>query len=141
MSEIFRIDAANIMHEMIEGEVVIVNLDLGTYYSLDAVGADVWEQMADGRTLGALVDGVASRYAGERDRIAAGIDTFVRALLEDKLITASPGGEEGPSSPAAAAAPDRAYSDPVLQKYSDMEQLLLVDPIHEVEDSGWPDVK
>jgi hypothetical protein len=30
----------------------------------------------------------------------------------------------------------------VLQKYTDMESLLLADPIHDVdEEAGWPQVK
>jgi hypothetical protein len=31
-----------------------------------------------------------------------------------------------------------AFSPPVLQKFSDMQELLLVDPIHEVKAEGWP---
>jgi hypothetical protein len=27
---------------------------------------------------------------------------------------------------------------PVLDKYTDMQELLLLDPIHEVDASGWP---
>jgi hypothetical protein len=27
---------------------------------------------------------------------------------------------------------------PVLNKYTDMQDLLLLDPIHEVDERGWP---
>ena len=30
------------------------------------------------------------------------------------------------------------FEKPVLQKYSDMQDLLLLDPIHEVDEMGWP---
>ena len=141
MNDVFRIDAANIMHEIIDGEVVVVNLDNGTYYSLDAVGADVWTLLAEGRTLAAVVDAVAARYEGERDKIAAGIEAFLRRLQDEKLVTVSAGTGASASATAATAAAAGVYADPVLQKYTDMEELLLVDPIHEVEESGWPDVK
>lgn len=140
MREIFHIDAANIMHEVIDGEVVVVNLENGTYYSLDGVGTDLWVQLAEGSTIEALVAGVAANYAGEREQIAAGIAAFVRRLQEEQLITASPGTDESRRAVATTTMPVRAYSDPVLQKYTDMEQLLLADPIHEVEESGWPNV-
>jgi hypothetical protein len=139
MNEILRIDAANIMHEIIDGEVVVVNLENGTYYSLDTVGAEIWEQLTGGSTLEALVDGIAARYQVERDGIAVDIEAFVHRLREEKLIAASAGTGESRSAPAAA--PTRAYVAPALQKYTDMEELLLVDPIHEVEESGWPNVK
>ena len=140
MREIFHIDTANIMHEVIDGEAVVVNLENGAYYSLDGVGADLWVQLADGSSLEALVEGVAATYAGERERIAAGVAAFVRRLQEEHLITASPGTDESRREIAVTAAPVRVYSDPILQKYTDMEQLLLADPIHEVEQSGWPNV-
>jgi Coenzyme PQQ synthesis protein D (PqqD) len=141
MSDIFRIDAANIMHESIDGEVVVVNLENGTYYSLDSVGAHVWAQLADGRSVEALVENVAARYEGDRDRIAEGIETFIRRLQEEKLIVTATSEAASPPAPAAPAAPKGVYSDPALQKYTDMEQLLLVDPIHEVDESGWPNVR
>jgi hypothetical protein len=28
--------------------------------------------------------------------------------------------------------------DPKLEKYTDMEDLLLLDPIHDVQEVGWP---
>jgi len=31
-----------------------------------------------------------------------------------------------------------AYAPPVLETFSDMQDLLLLDPIHEVDDAGWP---
>jgi hypothetical protein len=30
------------------------------------------------------------------------------------------------------------FEKPGLQKYSDMQDLLLLDPIHEVDEMGWP---
>jgi len=43
----------------------------------------------------------------------------------------------------ATALGDRLeFSAPRLDKYTDMQQLLLIDPIHEVSDEqGWPKVK
>ena len=30
------------------------------------------------------------------------------------------------------------FEAPILQKYTDMQDLLLLDPIHEVDEAGWP---
>jgi len=30
------------------------------------------------------------------------------------------------------------FSAPVLNAYTDMEELLLLDPIHDVDQAGWP---
>lgn len=35
-----------------------------------------------------------------------------------------------------------AFVAPVLHKYTDMQEFMLVDPLHDVEaDAGWPHVK
>jgi hypothetical protein len=33
------------------------------------------------------------------------------------------------------------FNAPVLNKYTDMQDLLLLDPIHEVDATGWPSTK
>ena len=144
MPEIFRTDLPNIMHEMIENEVVVVNLDSGTYYSFDGVGGRIWEWLGgEGRSLESLIARALTAYQGERDQIAAAVASFVEQLQAEQLlnVVSADGGEtEGDGQAANLDAP--AFAEPVLQKYTDMEALLLADPIHEVdEEAGWPHVK
>ena len=40
-----------------------------------------------------------------------------------------------PPPPNAVRKP---YTAPAVQKYDDLEDLLLLDPIHEVDEAGWP---
>lgn len=140
MDDVFRIDAANIMHEVIDGEVVIVSLESGSYYSLDGVGATIWERLASGSTLDALADELAAQHGEPRDSVAKDVAAFVRQLHVEKLVVRTPqnGQDVPPDATGAQSASARPYAAPVVHKYTDMEELLLVDPIHEVEDSGWP---
>ena len=32
------------------------------------------------------------------------------------------------------------YGLPALERFTDMEDLLLLDPVHDVEEMGWPHV-
>lgn len=142
MNDVFRIDAANIMHEVIEGEVVIVNLENGSYYSLDGIGATIWERLATGCTLDALADELAARYGEVRETVAKDVAAFVRQLhVEQLVVQAAPNGHGAAEATVAPSAPAQGYVAPVVHKYTDMEELLLVDPIHEVEDSGWPNAR
>ncbi|MGZ8248882.1 PqqD family protein [Methylomagnum sp.] len=143
MPEIYRTDLPNIMHETIDNEVVVVNLDKGTYYSFDGVGGRVWDWLGgDGQSLESLVAKAAASFAGERDNIAATVQRFVEQLHAEQLVSVT-AAEAGPAVESAEPAADApAFAEPVLQKYTDMEALLLVDPIHEVdEEAGWPQVK
>jgi hypothetical protein len=61
---------------------------------------------------------------------------FVAELAAEELVVAAPAAEA--ASETAAPAP---YAKPELNKYTDMQQLLLADPLHEVEEAGWPRTK
>ena len=37
------INAPDVVHEVIDGEAIMINMTTGSYYSLDGVGAAVWE--------------------------------------------------------------------------------------------------
>jgi len=79
--------------KVIDGEAVIINLSNGTYYSLDQVGALIWELIGDGWTLAEIGGAVAARYdvtperAAGRRRAAAG--------GADRGEAARPGGDRG----------------------------------------------
>lgn len=143
MPDIHRTDLPNIMHETIDNEVVVVNLDKGTYYSFDGVGGRIWEWLdGDGQSLTSLIAKVKENFSGESEHIAATVERFLDQLITEKLVSVTPGEAGQLVNPAGAAAESVPFVEPVLQKYSDMEALLLVDPIHEVdEEAGWPNVK
>lgn len=66
----------------ISGEVVILSLRDGIYYGLNAVGAAVWEMLAEPRSVADLRDRLLERYdvgpeECERDLIAL-VDDLVR---------------------------------------------------------------
>jgi hypothetical protein len=45
------------------GEVVILQLDTGTYYGLDPVGSRIWALLQQPRTLGEIRDALVAEYA------------------------------------------------------------------------------
>ena len=55
----FRINKPHVINEIIDGEVVILNLDTGNYYSMDKSGADIWELIEDNAGVGEIVEEIA----------------------------------------------------------------------------------
>jgi hypothetical protein len=139
----FRINAPNIISEIIDGEAVIVNLETGIYYSIDKIGALIWSFIENKMPAGQIIDTIAGRCDGSREDVENGVNQFVTQLCEEKLIIHS--GALGPCkgayphpevNPSSQRFP---FENPVLHKYNDMEGLLLLDPIHEVDGGmGWP---
>jgi len=141
MPEIYSTDLPNVMHEMIDDEVVIVNLENGTYYSLTGVGGQIWSLLdGEGHSIDSLVARVKAIYRGDQDHISAEVTKFVMQLRDEEIVNVSFSAETG-SIPEDTATPGKPFAVPVLEKYTDMEEMLLVDPIHEVNDAGWPKLK
>jgi hypothetical protein len=143
----FKVNATNVVHEAIAGEVVIVNLKSGSYYSLDKVGADVWEGIVAGGSVGQIAEGIAHRYESAGADIGRAVSQLVNELVQEELLVpltseeVQPLPDAGPASRPDEAAGKGMYEPPVLQKYTDMQDLLLLDPIHDVDDTGWPNVR
>ncbi len=135
----FRINSPSVIGEVLDGEAIIVNLDSGAYYSLDGAGAEVWTAAQTGATLPQLIDLTVARYHGPMAEIAAGVAGLVEELAAENLLVADTAANGDGLQRAVAPAADRLpFIKPILQKYTDMADLLLLDPIHEVDAQGWP---
>jgi hypothetical protein len=138
----YAIDEARIVSEVIDGEAVVINLENGYYYSLDPTATEVWEWIRAGRSLSEVVSALRARY----DCSGADPDPAVRSVIAawsaDDLILprAEPDHPPVGELPEAPAAPGRRppFRAPGFERFTDMQGLLLVDPIHEVDERGWP---
>jgi hypothetical protein len=134
----YRIASSKIISDVIDGEAVLVNLESGDYFTLDAVGRTVWELMEAGFSVDAIVARMAEFYSGGIDQIREGVESLFTGLSAEGLVTegSTPEPADRPEGPAHRP----LYTPPVLTKFTDMEDLLTLDPVHEVDELGWPHV-
>jgi hypothetical protein len=137
------INAPQVIGEVIDGEAIIVNLENGYYYSLDKVGGDIWLCIERKAALPAIVEAVAGRYRADPSTVEADVGRLVDELIKEGLVTLDTVNHDEAVSIELGEAGESpvAYTTPALQKYVDMQDLLLLDPIHEVDELGWPNVK
>ena len=133
----YRVNSPQVINETIDGEAIMINLATGAYYSLDRVGGDVWTALEQGAGLDDVVAFLQQKYEGPVDVMALGVQALLDQLAAEELIV--------PTDEAAGAAPDAGTSDirtpftaPRLDKFTDMQDLILLDPVHEVDSRGWP---
>ena len=134
----YRICSPDVVHETIDGEVVVVHLKTGTYYSTAMSGTDIWNGIEQGLSLQDLVAAIKTRYAGTTEEIQDGIELMLQLLLQEQLIEAREAPPSQTGSDWMAAEQGTPFKAPVIQKFADMEELLVLDPIHEVGEDGWP---
>ncbi len=81
---------ADVVWRLVVGEVVLLNVMSGQYYSLDAVGSRVWELIPqDGAVLGDVCATLAREFDAPLDQIQQDVDTLMGHLLAVDLITTS----------------------------------------------------
>src|SRR5688500_17045479 len=137
----FRINTPTVTHETIDGEAVIINLDSGNYYSLVDVGAFIWALVENGASANEVQNQVSQTYHGAPSDIDRGVQELLAQLQQENLIVPVNGATEVSDSPAAVSSNGHekpSFNPPLLNKYSDMQELLLLDPVHDVDDAGWP---
>ena len=141
-TERFRVKTPDVTHEVIDDEAVIINLETGHYYSLQRVGAEVWTLLAATASIGAIVEHLTHRYACERPEAQSAVSSLVAELQDERLIVPVQTGDPEPvPQTSAGSGSRRAFEVPRLQKFTDMQELLLLDPIHDVDERGWPHAK
>ena len=119
--------APDVLAEVFGDEAVVVQLRTGAYYAFDAAATVLWMQLWQGNTLAPPIDD------DERLAMLAG---FLRYLVQEELLQlASP-------VPELVSDDEEVLGFSGIEKFTDMEDLLVLDPIHDIDldGSGWPTV-
>jgi hypothetical protein len=135
-----------ITHERLDDEVMAIDLETGAYFALDDVAADAWTALA---VAGSVTDAVAAICASYDvdDTVARGdLERFAARLVEERLLLVEAPDSDtvddpmppGAGSAAVGTGARRTYAPPDVHKYDDMEELLRLDPVHDVDEIGWP---
>lgn len=140
-NERFRVNTPTVTHETIDGEAVIINLDSGNYYSLVEVGSFIWGLVEKGASASEVQHLVRQTYQGEAIDIDRGVKELLGQLQQENLIVPVDGAGASALTDVLSSNNSHekpSFNRPSLHKYSDMQELLLLDPIHDVDDAGWP---
>ena len=143
MDRLFLVNAPSVVSEIIDGEVIVMNLKSGNYYSSDKVGAVVWAWMEEGKSEAEMNRLARGRYRASAQAIHDDLQAFLSRLLEEGLVREIVAPHNGASGAVGGGhvAGQEAFVTPQLCVYTDMQDLLVLDPIHEVDAMGWPTPK
>ncbi len=137
-----QVNTPAVVSDIIEGEAVILNLVNGNYYSLEGVGAEVWDWLVQGNSIESVAQELSNRYPLTQEQIEPEVMALIEELEVENLITKvdvlKNKNQDFTLQDGATVEPGQAYQTPKLMKYTDLQDLLLLDPIHEVGPDGWP---
>jgi hypothetical protein len=132
--------APQVVREVFDDEVIIIDMKSGNYFSLNTSGARVWTLVEQGYNVEDSVNRICEEHADDtRETIAERVRALINRLLDEGLIEISEGAPPPATrEPKESATKKGRFEKPELAVFSDMQELLLLDPIHDVDETGWP---
>ena len=130
----YQISYPNVVAESFGSETVIVNLAKGTYFSLDEVASILWTAVTGRAPISKIRKAIRSNYPQDEDTAASDFDDFLETLLKHELVETT----DVTSGDFVLNFPAALYSKPVITVHSDLQDILLLDPVHDINEEGWP---
>ncbi len=129
MGAAYRIREPFVAHEDVDDEVVAIDFSTGSYFSLRGPAEAAWSALdgTEARDVGHVTSAMAERHPDEAD------PDRVQALLDQLTVD---GLLERTGDPGAAGEVDLGAL--AYERFTDMEELILLDPVHDVSEAGWP---
>jgi Coenzyme PQQ synthesis protein D (PqqD) len=81
-----RLREASMVWRLVEGEVVVLDLDNSDFLAVNRSGACLWGLLADGATHDQLVGVLVERYGVDPARAATDVQEFVESLDDRRLL-------------------------------------------------------
>ena len=126
-----------VVSERLDGEVVAIANQSGKYFSLGNTAADIWYLLQNPTSRKNWLEILSSNYESVPESAEGEIQSFLSQILEEGLIRA----EVISSSDVVVLPSDSVrgkWVKPTLIIFDDLQDLLLVDPIHDTTEAGWP---
>ncbi len=121
--------------DLFDDELVIANLDTGLYYTLSGSIIEILNQLPIENII-EIEKLILSLYP---DADITNFKSVFTRLLEEQLIVNVDKIEA--DQPKWNYNTKSSYQNSVLNKYADMQDLLILDPVHEIDEEGWPVVE
>ena len=132
----YRLNTPLVAFQEIEGEAILINFDTGCYFSANPAGAALFELARSGASVSALTSGLARRSGVPEAEVEEVVTRFLEAArAEGLLVSFEANGDHPPSANGVTPLGPEA---PRFEKFDDLQDLLLLDPIHDVDEVGWP---
>ena len=128
----YKVNSPGVIHDEIDGEVVIVDLNIGHYFRINKESSQLWNFIIKENSVSQILT-----FCENRSELQIDIEEIVQNLLNLQIIC-----EAVEQSGTITELPKWKYTKFEIEKFTDLEDILGLDPIHEVdEEKGWPNKK
>jgi hypothetical protein len=135
----YQVNRPRIVDETVEGEALVMDMVTGSYFGCTGPSALAWIAVKGGATAEELADLLAERFAVEPAAVSGDIERFLAALAAHELVVERAADDPRPLDLVAEYDGVAAEYEPLaIEVFTDLADLILLDPVHEVSEAGWP---
>lgn len=119
--------------EIFDGEYIIANLDTGLYFSVQGLAVSMINFLPF-ETKDQVIDLLANPFPENSETIQKELTSILEELIENEIVL---------KDDLKTLVESKSNTLPIkyvasrFNKYADMQDLLLLDPIHDVDEDGW----
>lgn len=143
MTCIYRRNDAELAAEQFEDGLVVINFLTGRYFSMNSTAECIWMLLEHGCSSEGIVTQLAEYCAvpaTDAAQLCVEVSAFIAKLEQERLVFCDTMATDVPVIPLTAA--QFPYEAPHIEVFEDLADLILLDPIHDVnEQLGWPAVR
>jgi Coenzyme PQQ synthesis protein D (PqqD) len=70
----------------VNGELVVLRLTSGEYYSFNSIGRLTWMNISEGKSIAEIVETIAAEYDVSHEQAESDVHGFVEGLLTNDLL-------------------------------------------------------
>ena len=132
----YRLNDAKMFADVTDGIAIIINSETGIYYGMNEFATKVYEYLQNGASAEKVLEAIKN-VPNIPDYTIDNFEMFINILLKKEIMLPSNENNEMNVSFDANMVKENKFAIE-LKEYSDAQELLLADPIHEVkEEEGW----
>ena len=79
-------DSTKVIDRAVEGEMLVIHLPSGNYFSLNSVGTRIWESINGKRTVREVVEIVSIEYDVDPERVQVDVLNLINDLAGEGLV-------------------------------------------------------
>jgi hypothetical protein len=136
----FKLNEVDLSKVIFDNEAVIINIPAGRYYSINSeTGVSVIRLLENATTTEQVIQYLEANYDCNQVDLKTQVDTFIDSLFAEKIILEVAENEFNIPEASTGLKP---FNHLFLEVYDDMQELIELDPVHDVKATkGWPNKK
>lgn len=77
---------SNIVSKTVDEDIVVLNLDDGTYFKLNETGAVIWDYLSKGKTIEDIIQVILKKFESSYEVVKEDVISLISSLRDENLI-------------------------------------------------------